>query len=795
LQPLIDFANNAIVPVNSPGGILYPGCVQNELPLAANTCFSNNEKATVWFKFQIGPLQGGPTAIGSPAGKLRFKIVPKDVLDLPNYDPITDLGNTGLGNMDYDFLLFDVTNNYLSNGTTCSAIKNSTTFTSPTSLIRSCNWTGTRGPTGLFEPGVGTESAAGPATRFNKPLSVNVGQIFYLAIDNFSIGQSGFLLDFRGIEAPDDSTSQLFSPDFDVLNSNVILGIVFRNSNNDCIQDPNETGLRRRVLVTEPGSTYTLSDNLGNYKLNASAGNHVVKQIPNELLGLLETQNCPPTNGNYPINFANSSGDTAKNKNFANELILCPLLKIGVGSNQRRRCVRNHTTITAWNNGTIPSGDQTRIYLKLPRFIHLISADKPFTFNEFDSTYVFNVGPIPAQGSFKIKVIDSVACLPGLMNIQQCTKVWITPPNTCFTNSPAWDGVDVAIRASCDGTLPRFVIQNTGAAMSSARPYQVFVDSVLAYVGYAQLGSNDSLSFVAPVSGNNRVRVEMAQSPQHPFSTFMFGEIQCLPLSQNRISFSPIHGTPESDVDCMPIRDSYDPNDKQVQPQGITNEGRIAPNHPLEYKIRFQNTGNDIAYRVVVVDTLNEFFDLSTFEELGSSHAYVLSIGGRGKPVLRFTFDNINLPDSLSDPDGSQGFIRFRIRPKANAPLGTRLKNHGEIYFDFNYPIITNQTLNTIYEPQVVSGILDSIIVLGVEKSEFNKNEIALIPNPNSGRFEAKSTQLSSLKVFSIEGKELFKSQEPKTKHIVDLTTFGKGCYFIEFMGVKGRFVRKLIVE
>jgi len=203
--------SGAVIPTGAPTGTLYPGCVQNELPNDANTCFSNNEKGTTWFKFQINPLDipGSPTAVGDPAGKLRFKIIPKDVLTLSNYDPFTDGGVVGYGNTDYDFLLFKIPANQTADGAACSAIRNSTTFTNPTSVIASCNWTGTRGPIGLFEPGQGTESASGPATRFNKPLDVFVGDLFYLAIDNFSVNALGFDVDFRGLEAPDGQTAIL----------------------------------------------------------------------------------------------------------------------------------------------------------------------------------------------------------------------------------------------------------------------------------------------------------------------------------------------------------------------------------------------------------------------------------------------------------------------------------------------------------------------------------------------------------------------------------------------------------
>jgi hypothetical protein len=67
--------------------------------------------------------------------------------------------------------------------------------------------------------------------------------------------------------------------------------------------------------------------------------------------------------------------------------------------------------------------------------------------------------------------------------------------------------------------------------------------------------------------------------------------------------------------------------------------------------------------------------------------------------IVKFNFPNINLPDSLSDEAGSKGFVRFKVKLKDNLPLGTTIENTAYIYFDFNAPIITNTTVNTIALP------------------------------------------------------------------------------------------------
>jgi hypothetical protein len=116
----------------------------------------------------------------------------------------------------------------------------------------------------------------------------------------------------------------------------------------------------------------------------------------------------------------------------------------------------------------------------------------------------------------------------------------------------------------------------------------------------------------------------------------------------------------------LPIIDSFDPNDKLVLPQGVTSQHYTLTNIALNYTVRFQNTGTDYAYKAALVDTLSEHLDVSTLTMGAVSHPHKLNVTGKGKPVLTFTFDNINMPDSTHDKLGSNGSVQFNIRPKKN---------------------------------------------------------------------------------------------------------------------------------
>ena len=98
----------------------------------------------------------------------------------------------------------------------------------------------------------------------------------------------------------------------------------------------------------------------------------------------------------------------------------------------------------------------------------------------------------------------------------------------------------------------------------------------------------------------------------------------------------------------------------------------------MVYILRFQNLGTAPAFDVVIRDTLSEHFDISSIRPGVASHDYTFHLEGNGVAV--FTFENINLPDSTSNPEGSQGFVTFSIRQNEDLPLGTVIKNDAAIY-------------------------------------------------------------------------------------------------------------------
>ncbi len=532
-------------------------------------------------------------------------------------------------------------------------------------------------------------------------ISIKPDGSFVLAGDSDSNKSEDKSSDSRGLR---DLWLIKFSPP-----THFVSGQIFQGTNADCKQDSGEKGISDLVVVAEPGNYYGMSDAKGNYTIGLpTAGTYTIRQVIDTEKGKLIEQLCPSQKGVQSVQVM-TIGDTVKNINFANRVTLCQNLTISVASDRRRRCFRNNTVIQYANTG-YATAPNAKVYLKMPPQVRLISSNNAYTLSR-DSVYVFSVGDLTPGKRGTITIIDSVICVNAVRNLTVCTKAWITPANACFPPKTTWDQSDIALAAKCiENGRVRLTIRNSGKNMTDSSSFRIYLDAQLAFQRKFKLIEGDSLIIRVPANGKT-VRLEADQRPDHPHKSQTSVTLEgCRATVTEVISTGFTSQFPQDDaeqevaIDCQMIRDSYDPNDKQVLPTGTTVEHYTPTKAMLDYTLRFQNTGNDVAYTVIVVDTLSENLDISTLQIGSSSHAYTFSINGSGQPVLKWTFSNINLPDSTTNKTGSNGFIRFSIKPKDGMAAKTRIENTAYIYFDYNDPIRTNTTVNVMYDVPLVAN-------------------------------------------------------------------------------------------
>jgi hypothetical protein len=81
-------------------------------------------------------------------------------------------------------------------------------------------------------------------------------------------------------------------------------------------------------------------------------------------------------------------------------------------------------------------------------------------------------------------------------------------------------------------------------------------------------------------------------------------------------------------------------------------------------------------------------------ELIAQSHNCVWSLTGRG--LLTVRFPGIKLTYRNIDVLRSQGFVRFRVRPRPTLAVGDIVPNKADIFFDYNAPVRTNTATTTV---------------------------------------------------------------------------------------------------
>jgi uncharacterized repeat protein (TIGR01451 family) len=276
-----------------------------------------------------------------------------------------------------------------------------------------------------------------------------------------------------------------------------------------------------------------------------------------------------------------------------------------------------------------------------------------------------------------------------------CATATIFPHDLC--GNPVYDGPVIQTSAYCDGDSVKLAVWNTGLGnMTDALDFIVIEDIIMYRQGQFLLDAGDSITLKMPANGATW-RIEAEQAPGNPESDNPVSTLEtCGGLNNPGLvnAFPQNDDAQYYDRNCSEVRGSYDPNDKAAIPTGYGPEHTIRANADLEYKIRFQNTGTDTAFKVVIIDTLSQNLDFASLEAGASSHPYRLQVYEGG--ILHFIFSPIALPDSFANEAASHGFVSFRIAQKPDLSDGTQIHNTASIYFDFNEAVVTNTVTHTV---------------------------------------------------------------------------------------------------
>jgi N-acetylneuraminic acid mutarotase len=221
---------------------------------------------------------------------------------------------------------------------------------------------------------------------------------------------------------------------------------------------------------------------------------------------------------------------------------------------------------------------------------------------------------------------------------------------------------------------------------------------------------------------------------------------------------------------------SYDPNDIMVNRNFIF-DYQVASQPDLEYLIRFQNTGNDTAFTVRVMNPIDTTgLLLNTFEFVAASHPGTITWLPAEKS-MRFLFENILLADSNTNEALSHGFIRYKIKPKSSLVLGDSITSQAFIFFDFNSAVPTNIARTDIISP------------VGFFEAQVPNEIFYLYPNPVRStlniHFNSNLTRHDELEIYNVYGQKIQtikgrKSDGNPMIKLIDVSGLASGIYFIK---------------
>ncbi len=470
-------------------------------------------------------------------------------------------------------------------------------------------------------------------------------------------------------------------------------GYVYADWNTNCTleaSDDDFTNIAIRINNAAGDEYFAYTDNDGFYRVELVPGTYTATVIPINNL-------WSPCQASFSVSIA--PGQTVAQDFLLQPEAVCPAMNVDISTPFLRRCFSSYYSVFYCNQGT---ADATNSYIEIQfdPFLSVTGSEIPGT-NLGNNLYRFDLGTVPFNtcGSFWVSVLVSCNATLGQTH---CTEAVIYPTGACEPANAQWSGASLQIQADCETDTLDFAIKNIGnGIMSQPLEYVIIEDAVMLMQAPPPaiiLSPGETYHVRVPANGATW-RVEVEQEPFHPGQSMPSQTLEgCANGGQFSVGF--VNQFPQDDndpwidIDCRANVGSYDPNDKQGFPVGYGTARHIEPGTDIEYLIRFQNTGTDTAFTVVIRDELSEWLDPTTIRPGASSHPYTFAFYGDRN--IKFTFDDILLPDSNVNLAGSQGFVKYRISQKAGVPLQTDILNKAAIFFDFNEPVITNTTVHRV---------------------------------------------------------------------------------------------------
>jgi Leucine-rich repeat (LRR) protein len=375
---------------------------------------------------------------------------------------------------------------------------------------------------------------------------------------------------------------------------------------------------------------------------------------------------------------------------------------------------------------------------------------------------------------------------PASLNITFPTQSSPFTQDFCITPIGSHQDLEVTIlptipaRPGFDATY-KIIYKNNGNVTQSGSVALTFNDAVLDYVSatpslssqvtdklvwdYANLQPFESREITVTLNINSPT-----ETPAVKIDDRLSFNVQINPLTDDE---KPVDN---SSALRQKVVGSYDPNDKTCLEGDVITPNLIG--QYVNYLIRFENTGTYPAQNIVVKDLIDlSKFDISTLVPTKASHDFTTKISDGNK--VEFIFENINLP---FDNTTNDGYIAFKIKTLPTLLVGDSFANEANIYFDYNFPILTNKATSTFK-------------TLEISDFEF-ADYFSVYPNPVNDILNIRIKniiEMKSITVYDILGQLVIVVPNAKNISKIDISKLTTGNYFLKMNTDKGTSSTKLI--
>lgn len=310
----------------------------------------------------------------------------------------------------------------------------------------------------------------------------------------------------------------------------------------------------------------------------------------------------------------------------------------------------------------------------------------------------------------------------------------------------------------------KIIFKNTGNRIDNGNIVLAYQDDALDFVSSSQIPNSNSdgnlnwaFTNLAPFETRT---IDVTFNLNSPMETPPLNNGDILNFTSSIAEDGASQPFPNNHLLNQTVVNSFDPNDKIcLEGQNLSTD--FVGNY-ISYRIRFENTGTFAAENIVVKDMIDATrFDITTLTPVTASHNFYTRIIDN---KVEFVFENINLP---FDDAHNDGYVIFKIKLLSTLTENIWVDNQASIYFDYNFPVVTNNATSII--SNLATPTLDFT----------NQFVISPVPAKNTLNIHSNDNlEIRNVEIYNTLGQLV--QTEIGNQQTIDVSRLTKGSYYLK---------------